>query len=533
MLEAVRAERARRAAEAERKRVAEQAEAIRARCVTLAGFVREAWHVLEPETEYIHNWHVDAICKHLEAVTSGRITRLLINVPPGTMKSLLVSVLWPAWEWSQGKRSLRYLTTSFAEDNATRDARKTRDLILSDWYQALWPEVRLVRRGDMSFANSDTGWRECSAFGSLTSKRGDRLGIDDPHSTDTAESDVERATTTRRFREGATNRLNDMRRSAMVVVMQRLHEEDISGTIIKHRMGFVHLCLPMEFEPDRRCQTIVDGEVFFEDPRTTAGELLDPIRFPRDVVEALKRDMGPYAYAGQYQQTPGPRDGAFFEKGWFKRYRRGEHPTALRVYLSSDHAPTAGPKSDSNGVRAWGVDAHGDIWMLGGRKGRMRMDELAEIVIGNLKDDHRQPDKPKIEGLLRQWKPFAWFPEADNNWRAVEPFVMRRMREEGVRCRIEPISPNGADKATRAQAAQAMAAMGRIHIPDDNEGDEVVQELIGFPAAAHDEEVDLLAVICRAIDMAHPAIVPAADPIRNPTDYGHGRRGGATSWRTV
>lgn len=544
MLEAAKAERAKRAADAERERTQRDAESIRARCQTLAGFVREAWHVLEPETEYIHNWHIDAICDHLEAVTRGDIIRLLINVPPGTMKSLLVSVIWPAWEWSQGKRALRYLTTSFAEDNATRDARKTRDLILSDWFQALWPEVRLVRKGDTSFANSDTGWRECSAFGSLTSKRGDRLGIDDPHSTDTAESDAERKTTTRRFREGATNRLNDMRRSAMVVVMQRLHEEDISGTILKYRMGFVHLCLPMEFEAERidkdgrqvggPCRTYIDGKLFFEDPRTEQGELLDQVRFPRDVVEALKRDMGPYAYAGQYQQTPGPRDGAFFEKGWFKRYRRGEYPKAIKVYLSSDHAPTAGKKSDSNGIRAWGVDRHGDVWLVGGQKGRMRMDELSEIAVGNLKDQHRAADRPLIAGLIRQWKPFAWFPEADNNWKAVEPFVLRRMREEGVRCRIEPISPNGADKPTRAQAAQAMAAMGRVHIPDDAEGDEVIHELIGFPTAAHDEEVDLLAVICRAIDMAHPAIVKAEEDrpeARNGYQSASASRGGE-AWKT-
>lgn len=515
MLAAAKAERAKRQAEAERAATQRDAAAIRLRCATLSGFVREAWHVLEPETAYSHSWHIDAICAHLEAVTRGEITRLLINVPPGTMKSLLVSVLWPCWEWAMGRRSLRYLTTSFAEDNVKRDTRKARDLILSDWFKAMWPEIRLVRNGEMSFANADTGTRESSAFGSLTSKRGDRLTIDDPHSTKTAESDADRASTTRQMREGASNRLNDMRRSAIVMVMQRLHEEDCSGVVLKYAMGYVHLCLPMEYDPERPCKT-----AWYEDPRREAGELLDPERFPREVVDKLKHDMGPYAYAGQYQQTPGPRDGAFFVKDWFRRYRRGAHPPNVKVYLSSDHAPTAGKKSDSNGVRAWGVDVNGDVWMLGGRNGRMRMDELAEIAVGNLKDQHRPADRPKIEGLIRQWKPFAWFPEADNNWRAVEPFVIRRMREEGVRCRIEPISPNGVDKATRAQAAQAMAAMGRVHIPDDAEGDEVIHELIGFPTAAHDEEVDLLAVICRAIDMAHPAIVKAEpDQPENSSGY--------------
>lgn len=240
----------------EAHRVAHDAVAIRAQCGRLAGFVKEAWRVLEPNAVYVHNWHIDAICEHLEAVTFGRIPRLLINVPPGTMKSLIVSVLWPAWEWGPcGMRSLRYLTTSFNDGPVKRDTRKMRDLILSNWYRTLWPEVVLTRTGETSFANSDTGTREGVAFGSLTSQRGDRAIFDDPHSVRTAESDTERSNTTRLFREGALNRLNDMQRSALVVIMQRLHEDDISGLILKLKMGFVHLMLPMEFDPARACVT--------------------------------------------------------------------------------------------------------------------------------------------------------------------------------------------------------------------------------------------------------------------------------------
>lgn len=315
MMAAIRAEKARRAQQLERERVARDADAIRARCQTLSGFVREAWHVLEPNAVYQHNWHIDAICEHLEAVTAGTINRLLINVPPGSMKSLLVSVLWQAWEWGpKGLRSMRYLTTAFNDIPVTRDARKTRDLILSDWYQALWPEVVLTRTAEMSFANSGTGTREGVAFGSLTSQRGDRLVIDDPHSTDKADSDVERGNTTRRFREGALNRLNDQEKSAIVVIMQRLHEDDVSGTIIKLQMGYVHLMLPLEFEPERACSTVIG----FKDPRNADGDLLDPARMPRDTVEKLRRDTTAYAYAGQYQQRPSAREGNTFKRHWFE-----------------------------------------------------------------------------------------------------------------------------------------------------------------------------------------------------------------------
>jgi hypothetical protein len=312
-------ERARR--EKDRQREAERAdlennlESIRKRCASLAGFVREAWRVLEPDAEYVHNWHIDAICKHLEAVTAGRINRLLINVPPGSSKSLIVSVMWPAWEWGPcGRRSLRYLTTAFNDGPVKRDTRKSRDLIASDWYRALWPDVRLTRTGETSFANSDTGTREGVPFGSLTSQRGDRLIIDDPHSTETAESDTERLNTTRKFREGAVNRLNDQKRSAIVVIMQRLHEQDISGVIISLGMDYVHLMLPMEFDPERGCSTAIG----FSDPREDEGQLLDPVRFPQEEVDKLHRDMGSYAYSGQYQQAPTPRSGGMFQRSDFE-----------------------------------------------------------------------------------------------------------------------------------------------------------------------------------------------------------------------
>ena len=138
--------------------------------MSLVGFVREAWHVLEPNSAYAHGWHIEAICDHLEAITAGRLNRLLINVPPGMMKSLLVSVFWPAWEWGpRGLASLRYLASSYSENYVKRDSRRMRDLVASEWYQALWGDkVRLVRAGELSFANEATGFREGVPFPSLT-----------------------------------------------------------------------------------------------------------------------------------------------------------------------------------------------------------------------------------------------------------------------------------------------------------------------------------------------------------------------------
>lgn len=301
------------------RRMAVQAKAhgdeIRARAGTLYEFIQMAWPILEPVNPFVGGWMIEAICQHLEAVTRGDIQYLLINVPPGCMKSLLVSVLWPAWEWGpMGMAHLRFLTTSFSEGNVLRDNQKMRRVLDSQWFRSLWPDVQFAKDQNAKgkFENTKTGGREGRAFESMTGGRGDRVLIDDPHSVDSAESDVVRKSVVQTFRESITDRLNDVTRSAIVIIMQRLHEEDVSGAILDLNLPYVHLNLPMEFDPARKCTTRVNGEIFFEDPRTEDGELLFENRFPRNEVEAMKIKKGEYAYAGQYQQLPAPREGGMF-----------------------------------------------------------------------------------------------------------------------------------------------------------------------------------------------------------------------------
>lgn len=319
--ESVVAELMRRELGLNRMEASESITQVRDKCrVSFAAFVQEAWHILEPNRRYVHGWLIDAICEHLEAVTAGLITRILINVPPGSAKSLLVSVFWPAWEWGpKGLTSYRYISSSFAESAVVRDVRKMRMLVTSDWYQRHWPHVELIRHGELSFENSLTGTRDGVAFGSLTSRRGDRLILDDPHSVEKAESQTDREKATRRFREGAVNRLNDQARSAIVVIMQRLHEADISGVIQEYMPDYVQLVLPMEYESGRHCETSIG----FSDPRRSDGELLFAERWPREEVDKLKRDMEKFAWAGQYQQRPAPRGGGLFPYDRWELWHRG------------------------------------------------------------------------------------------------------------------------------------------------------------------------------------------------------------------
>lgn len=276
----------------------------------LGNFIKRGWRVLEPGQPYVHGWHMDAISEHLEAITKGQITRLLINIPPGTMKSMSTAVFWPAWEWGpQGMPSMRFIGASHEENLAIRDNVKMRRLIQSDWYQALWPTTMA---GDQNaktyFENDKTGWRQACPVRSMTGRRGDRVLWDDPHSVEDAHSEAELEGANRIFRETLPTRLNNPASSAIVIVMQRLSVKDVSGVITGEDMGYEHLCLPMEYEGPRKITSIG-----FLDPRKEQGELLFPARFPREVVERDKKIMGPYAVAGQFQQRPSPAEGGEFQ----------------------------------------------------------------------------------------------------------------------------------------------------------------------------------------------------------------------------
>jgi predicted phage terminase large subunit-like protein len=459
---------ARRETARQRQQVNQNADAIRARCQTLAGFVREAWHVLEPHATYIHNWHIDAICDHLEAVTDGRINRLLINVPPGSMKSLLVSVFWHAWEWGPcGRRSLRYLATAFNDGPVKRDTRKVRDLILSEWYQSLWPEVQLTRTGETSFANSSTGTREGVAFGSLTSQRGDRLIIDDPHSTETAESEVDRVRTTRKFREGAVNRLNDQAKSAIVIIMQRLHEADVSGTVLALKMGYTYLMLPMEFEIERCCSTSIG----FADPRSTDGDLLDPVRFSREVVDSLKRDTTAYAFASQYQQRPSPREGNMFKYSWFADKFVDNAPANCRWVRHWDLAATKKKTAARTAGVKIGQAPDGRFYVGNVIKVQEEGAAVRQIILATAQAERRVeislPKDPGQSGKV----------QAQDLVAMLAGFVVSAEPETG-------------EKDDRARPFAAQCEIGNVFIVKGEWNESYLDELCSFPSAKFKDQVD-------------------------------------------
>jgi hypothetical protein len=264
-------------------------------------FVVQAWTILEPETPYVDGTHVRAVCDHLQAVTQGRISNLIVNIPPGHAKSLLTAVFWPAWVWIDHPEA-RWLFSSHREPLATRDSLKCRRLIESAWYQERW-RARYQLTNDQNqksrFENTRTGYRVVVPMSAGTGERGDYVVVDDPHSVDQAESDTERRSAVEWWNGSMATRLNDLSRGHKVVIMQRLHEADLTGDLLV-KGGYDLLCLPAEFEPERRCATSIG----WNDSRQKVGELLWPEKVSQVDLDSLKVTLGSYRYAGQYQQRP-------------------------------------------------------------------------------------------------------------------------------------------------------------------------------------------------------------------------------------
>lgn len=450
-------------------RVRRDADEIRARCVTFRGFFREAWSTLEPTTTLRWGWHMDAIAEHLQAVTDGQLTRLIINVPPGSSKSLEVSVAWQAYEWGPaGLLGNKFLSTSYEMGNVTRDTRKTRNLVMSDWYQALWPEVRLVRYGETSFENTRTGTREGVAFSSLTAKRGDRLTIDDPHSLDGAESEVERDKAVRTFIEGGQNRLNDQVKSAIVIVMQRLHEADLTGALLARDLGYEHLMIPMEFEPERRCFTSIG----WEDPRTFDGELMDPVRFPPDAVALLKKDND-YMWAGQYQQRPAPREGGMFKVDKIDKVSHIDEPVVFRC-RGWDIAGSTKKKSPftAGGLLALGVSGY--VYIEDMERARAEIDKAETLIVTTAHDDGA-----KIKQSLPQ-----------------DPGQAGKSQKLHLANRLMGLdftfSPETGTKEDRAIPLASMVNTGLVRMVAGDWNSALENEMRNFPASTFKDQIDAL-----------------------------------------
>lgn len=480
---------------------------VQARRGGLIEFVRWFWGVLEPNTPLVEGWPLEAICLHLEAVTFGDIQLLLMNVPPGFMKSLLTDVFWPAWEAGpMNLPHLRYVAFAYAAGLTERDNGKFRDLLMSPEYLEMWGQCFTLRKiGETKVTNDHTGSKLATSVGGIgTGERGDRVIVDDPHNVKEGESELIRNETVRWFRESLSNRLNDMEKSAIVVIMQRVHEADVSGTILNGEMGYDHLMIPMEYEEGRHCSTSIG----WEDPRTEDGELAWPARFPAHVVASLKNQLGPYAYAAQYQQAPAPRGGGIFKQEWWQLWDPpdGKWPRFEYLVASLDSAFTTKEENDPSGFTVWGLfhDETGQPRVMLVKAWRKHLEMHGETV----ERGQNETTAAYLKRARPLWGLVEWVAEScrfrSGNGEIIGTVdrllieakasgitaaqeMQRLYGNDGWVTQLEPVK---GDKVARAHAVVPSFSQGLVFAPDREWADLVIDEMKMFPKGRYKDLTD-------------------------------------------
>lgn len=465
----------------------------------LLDFVRYFWDTIEPGREFVDGWPLQAMAMHLEAVTYGAITRLLINVPPGSMKSLLLNVFWPAWEWSAASQpGMRYISFSYSALLTERDNQRLMDLIESTKFQEMWGHVFTLRqKGVTKVSNNKFGWKFASSVrGTGTGERADRVLLDDPHNIKEGESQTIREETVRWFKEAMSNRLNHMTKSAIIVIMQRVHQEDVSGTIIEEDLGYEHLMIPMLYEEGTRCHTSLG----WTDPRSEDGECFWPERFPPGAVEECLK-LGEFAFASQYQQRPAPRGGGIFKNEYWNVWEPedGRYPTFDFILASVDPAYTHRDENDPSAMTVWGVNYDDDgtprvfliaawrKWLqLHGPEVRRDLGEPYELFMERRK---------KVWGLVewightcKRFQVDRLLVEAKASGISVVQELQRLLFQEQFG--IDFVDPGRSDKEVRANRVQHIFSAGMIYRPERPWATMVEDEMAAFPKARYDDLTD-------------------------------------------
>ena len=411
--------------------------------------------------------------------------------------SLITSVCWPAWEWTRNPEA-RFLTASYAQELSTRDALKTRTLIESDWYKELWGDKLRLKEGQnqkTKYEFTRGGWRlSTSVGGRATGEHPDFKVVDDPHNAKEAQSEVERQGALDWFDMTLSTR-GASRNSKTVVIMQRLHEKDLSGHIeskLEFRSAWTHLCLPMRYEPERMISTVLD----FQDPRTKPGELLWPSLFPEAMVDQLEKNLGTYSSAGQLQQRPAPAGGGVIKIECFKLWPRTDPlPDLIHVVQSYDTAYTDSTQNDPTACTVWGVfemNKKRHVMLLDCWAEHLLYPDLRQRVINDWQAKYGRSKQGKADPLHPQRRPDAVIVEQKGS--GISLITDLRRANVGARA----YNPGKADKFSRAVQATPLLETGCFWVLESSKepGKAItwarpfLKELELFPAGEHDDYVD-------------------------------------------
>ena len=430
-----------------------------------ASFIERGFNSLTPGARFDPNWHIEAIAHHLEQVRLGKKNRLIICVPPRSLKSIASSVAFPAFILGHDPTK-RVICVSYGSDLATKHANDCRSIIKSAWYRKLFPGtiVSSMKDTEVEFLTTRNGYRLTTSLdGTLTGRGGDIIIIDDPLKPIDALSDAKRERVNQWYFNTLLSRLDDKKNGAIVVVMQRLHLNDLTGVLLQGSEEWTVLTLKAIAEDDEVIQ-IGDGKVW----RRRAGEVLHESREPLAVLESIKGQLGSYIFAAQYQQSPVPLGGGLIKPAWVRRYVTLPAVEWPRIILSLDTASKDGCENDWSVCTAWLLHEH-KYYLRDVMRIRVDYPTLKERMIAFAKV--HKPSKILIEDC---GVGTALIPEL----------------KKAIQCSVIAVKPER-DKKTRVSVESAKFEAGQVYFPERAPWlADLEAELFAFPQARHDDQVD-------------------------------------------
>jgi len=431
-------------------------------------FVHRAFLELNPSVPFMPTWHNELIASKLEACRRGEIKRLIINVPPRSLKSLQAAAAFPAFVLGN-EASAQIICVSYGQDLANKHSFDCRNLISSAWYRKIFPKTQLSpqKQSLQEFITTQNGFRLATSVGGVLTGRGaDIIIIDDPLKPDEAVSETQRKATNEWYDYTLYSRLNDKRTGCIIIIMQRLHEDDLVGHVLEQE-EWEHVRLPA-IAPEEETHVICS---FFgaRTIRRAAGDALHPEREPLAVLQHIRRTIGEYNFAGQYQQQPSPLGGGMVKAEWFKFYVPGEQPAKFEIMFQSwDTANKNTELSDYSVCTTWGLKRK-KLYLLNVYRQRLEFPELKRAIVSRA--SHFRPSNIIIED------------------KASGTALIQDLIRDGV-SGVTSYEP-AMDKVMRLHSVSSTIENGFVYLPEKAEWlAEYLHELTTFPSTKHDDQAD-------------------------------------------
>lgn len=429
-------------------------------------FIHRVVQQLSPSSPYQTNWHIEAAAYELERVRTGDVRRLIINMPPRSLKSMTASVAFPAFVLGHNPR-IRIICVSYGNELAAKHARDFREILSAPWYKEIFPRTRIssTKNTEGEIVTTELGFRlSTSTEGTLTGRGGDLIIIDDPLKPIDALSDTRRERANEWFSNTLLSRLDDKVRGCIVIVMQRVHLGDLTGYLTHSSGEWTRLVLPAIAD---QAQTVRLGDDCDDVYDRQAGEALHSEREPLETLEGLRRQLGSDTFAAQYQQQPVPPGGAMIKRSWLRRYDTLPLPSWPEVLQSWDTASKEGAQNDFSVCTTW-IVRDSKYYLVDVMRGRYDYPSLKARAIEHAKA-HR-PNRILIEDA------------------GVGTALITELQKSGLSA--VPVTPIR-DKVTRMSIASAKVEAGLVFLPREAPWLAVLEEeLFSFPGCLHDDQVD-------------------------------------------